>query len=142
MLSTSISPRRGSRFCHPGKENSWGRPVACGRRIRRPLSTCKAGPMGPAQARAPAPQRTLALRRRPDYALILLRHRRHAFVDELLDALALEGLGRVDVALGIDGDAVHAEEFARDAPAVAEGRQNFHGRAVHDVHFLVLAIGE
>jgi hypothetical protein len=34
--------------------NSLGR--ACGRRIRRPPSTCeiKAGPMGPAQARAPA----------------------------------------------------------------------------------------
>src|SRR3984893_9324136 len=85
---------------------------------------------------------SLALLPRPNDALILLRHGCHAFIHELLDALALEGLGRIDVALGIDCDAMHAEEFTRYAPAVAEAGQNVHRRAIHDVHFLVLAIGE
>ena len=37
----------------------------------------------------------------------------HALEHELLDAFSFEGLGRVDVALGIDGNAVHAVELAR-----------------------------
>ena len=43
---------------------------------------------------------------------------------ELLHALTFVGLGRVDVALRVDGDAVHAEELAGLAAAVAEARQD------------------
>ena len=46
--------------------------------------------------------------RRPGRALILLRHRSQPFIRELLDALSVVGLGRIDVALRIGGDVVHA----------------------------------
>src|SRR5215470_6354744 len=44
----------------------------------------------------------------------------HALVFELLDSFSFEGFGRVDVALRVDGDAVHAVELAGLAPAAAE----------------------
>ena len=57
---------------------------------------------------------------RPRHALIAERHRADALVDELLHAFTLVGLGRVEVALGVRRDAVHAVELARLASAVAE----------------------
>ena len=58
--------------------------------------------------------------RRPDGALIRLRHRRETLVDKLLQTLTAVGLGRVDVALRVGGDAVHRVELAGLAAAVAE----------------------
>src|SRR6188474_1563378 len=54
-------------------------------------------------------------RARPQHAL-LPRHRAHALVDELLQALTFVGLGRVEVALGIRRDAVNAIELPRLTP--------------------------
>src|SRR5207249_3224314 len=80
---------------------------------------------------------------RPDHALIAAeRHLAHALEVEFLHALTLEGLGRIDVALGIDRDAVHAVELARLAAAAAERGQLRHGVALDDAHALVLAVGE
>src|SRR5262245_37654381 len=47
-------------------------------------------------------------RRRPGRALILFRHRTDALERELLDALSFVGFGRIDVALRIGRDVVHA----------------------------------
>ena len=63
-------------------------------------------------------------------------------VDELLQAPALVGLGRVDVALRVGRDAVHGEELAGLAAAVAEARQDLQRVALDDVDLLVLAVGE
>ena len=60
--------------------------------------------------------------------------------DELLQALAGVGFGRVDVALRVDGDAVHAEEHAGLAAAVAEVVELFHRLAVEDADVLVDAV--
>src|SRR5438552_18583737 len=54
----------------------------------------------------------------------------HALEHELLDAFSFEGLGRVDVALGIHGDAVHAVELAGLASAAAERGQFVHRGAL------------
>src|SRR2546422_223831 len=59
-------------------------------------------------------------RARPGHALAAAAHRAAALVDEFLQALALVGLGRVEVALRVGGDAVHAEELPGLAAAVAE----------------------
>ena len=67
---------------------------------------------------------------RPYRALIHLRHRREALVDELLQAASLVGLGRVDVALRIDRDAVHGEELPGLPAAVAEAGEDLH-RVAH-----------
>src|SRR5437899_394185 len=48
---------------------------------------------------------------RPGHSLLAGRHRPNALVDEFLQALSFVRLGRVKVALGIGGDAVHAEEL-------------------------------
>ena len=45
-------------------------------------------------------------RARPEYTLAPGRDRADAFVDELLHALSFVGLGRIDVALRIGGNAV------------------------------------
>src|SRR5207237_1515424 len=68
-------------------------------------------------------------------------HWADALVDELLQPLALVSLGRVEVALRIGGDAVHAEELARLAAAVAEVRQLLQRLAQDDAHSLVAAVG-
>src|SRR5882672_7089811 len=47
-------------------------------------------------------------RARPGHALAAAADRADALVDELLQALALVGLGRVEVAFRVGGDAVHA----------------------------------
>src|SRR5207244_813644 len=77
---------------------------------------------------------------RPGRALVHGPNRPHALVHELLYAFALVGLGRIDVALRVGGDAVHAEELARLTPAVAEIRQLLQRVPHHDVHLLVAAI--
>src|SRR5213592_1031843 len=79
---------------------------------------------------------------RPQHALAALRDRANAFIDEFLHALALVRLGRVEVPLGIGGDAVYAVELAWLAPSVAEIRNLLQGLAQDDAHLLVLAVGE
>src|ERR1043166_2395985 len=64
----------------------------------------------------------------------------HAFVYELLNALALVGLRRIDVALRVRRDAVHREELARLAAAVTELRKNLQRLPVHHVRALFLAV--
>ena len=65
-----------------------------------------------------------------------------ALVYELLHALAAIGLGRVDVAFRIGGDAVDAVEFARLPATFAERRQHFERVAIEDVHAVVFAVGK
>src|SRR5215467_9863019 len=69
-------------------------------------------------------------------------HVAHALVLELLDAFSLEGFGRVDVALRIDRDAVHAVELAGLASAAAKRCQFVHRLALDDADALVLTVGE
>src|SRR5262249_470590 len=71
-----------------------------------------------AKSRAAAAAPTLL---RP-HAVLIRRPRSHALVDEFLHALAFVGLRRIQVALRIDRDAVHAVELPRLAPAVSEIR--------------------
>src|SRR2546427_8638064 len=80
-------------------------------------------------------------RARPGHALAAAADRADALVDELLQALALVGLGRVEVALRVGGDAVHAEELAGLAAAVAEAGQLLQRLAQDDAHLLVAAVG-
>src|SRR3974390_828749 len=77
---------------------------------------------------------------RPEHALILI-HDAHALVFELLHPLALLGLRRIQVAPGVDRDAVHAVELAGLAAAVSEIRHLLERVAQHDPHFLVAAVG-
>src|SRR6516162_8592703 len=79
---------------------------------------------------------------RPYRALVAGLHHADALVDELLDAFALKGFGRVDVALGVGGDRVHAEKLAGLAPTAAEGGEFLHAGALNDAHALVLAVGQ
>ena len=58
----------------------------------------------------------------PERALVRRRYPANALEHELLQALALPGFGRIDVAFRVHGDAVHAVELARLAPTVAERR--------------------
>src|SRR5688572_19178833 len=46
----------------------------------------------------------------PHRTLMQRAHRADALVDELLQALPFPGLGRIDIALRVRGDAVHAVE--------------------------------
>src|SRR5437667_11419685 len=79
---------------------------------------------------------------RPEHALLACPDAAESLVDELLHALALVGFGRVEIALGIARDAVHAVELAGLAPAVAEVRDFLQRLAKDDTHLLVLAVGE
>src|SRR5262245_11974698 len=83
--------------------------------------------------------RRLALR--PEHALVAGDDVAHALVDELLDTLTLPGLGRVEVALGVGRDRVHAVELARLAAAVAEGGDLLERVAHDDAHAVVHAVG-
>src|SRR5262249_23506682 len=65
----------------------------------------------------------LAAALRPHHTLVAGLYLSDALEVELLYAFALIGLGRIDVALGIDRDAVHAEELAGLAAAAAERGQ-------------------
>src|SRR5437588_7220935 len=78
---------------------------------------------------------------RPDDALIPARHRADALIHELLHAFTLVGFGRVDVALGIGRDAVHAVELTRLTAAVAECGELLERLAQNDAYALVLAVG-
>src|SRR5215813_12783540 len=79
---------------------------------------------------------------RPEHSLIAARLRRDALIDELLQALTLVGLGRVEIALGVRRDAVHAVELPRLASAVAERRELLERVAQDHAHALVLAVGQ
>src|SRR5712671_4176674 len=79
---------------------------------------------------------------RPEHAHIAARHRAEALVDELLQPFSLVGLGRVQVALRVARDRMHAVELARLASAVAERGDLFERLAYDDAHALVLSVGE
>src|SRR5258708_463808 len=79
---------------------------------------------------------------RPNHALILLGHRSHAFIHELLHALAVIRLGGVDVAFGIRRDAVDRVELAGLPAAVAEHGEDFHRVALDDVDMFVRSIDQ
>ena len=68
--------------------------------------------------------------------------RRHPFVEEPLQAAAVVGLGRVDVALRVGGDAVHGVELAGHLAAVAEAGEDLERLPIEDPDLLVLAVGE
>src|SRR6267378_5949804 len=79
---------------------------------------------------------------RPQHALAPARNRTDALVDEFLHALAFVRFRRIEVALGIGGDAVHAVELARLATAVSEVGDFLERVAQDNAHLLVLAVGE
>src|SRR5579872_2454400 len=56
----------------------------------------------------------------PDDTLAQSRDRRHALIQEALNALTFISFSRVQIALRINRNAVHAVEFARQSPAIAE----------------------
>src|SRR5262249_55482646 len=88
-----------------------------------------------------APQPSPLFPSRPHHSLIL-RDAADALVGELLDPLALVGLGREDVALRVRRDRVHGEPHARLTTAVAELRDRLERLPIHHVDALVLAVGE
>src|SRR5947207_6947845 len=76
----------------------------------------------------------------PEHALIGSHHVADSLVDEFLQAFALPGFGRVDVALGICCDAVHAIELAGLTTAVAERGHLLERLAHTDANPIVLAV--
>src|SRR5258705_4441911 len=80
-------------------------------------------------------------RSRPDHALVRFRHRTHSLVEEPLQALSLPCLRRVEVALRIDRDAVHAVELAGLPAAVTEAGQLLEALAIDDANDVVHAVG-
>src|SRR6516162_1582547 len=77
---------------------------------------------------------------RPEHALVAARHRADALIDEFLYPLTLVSFSRVEIALGIGRNAVHAVELTGLAPAVAE-RGYFLERFAHnDTDALVLTV--
>src|SRR5215467_2844773 len=76
----------------------------------------------------------------PEHALIGSHHVADALVDEFLQAFALPGFGRVDVALGIGRDAVHAIELAGLTTAIAECGHLLERLAHNDANPIVLAV--
>src|SRR5215510_6381384 len=77
---------------------------------------------------------------RPEHALIGSHHVADSLVDEFLQAFALPGFSRVDVALGICRDAVHSVELAGLAAAIAECGHLRERVAHDDANPIVLAI--
>src|SRR6188768_3027110 len=77
----------------------------------------------------------------PGRNLAALRNRAEALVDELLQALAGVGFRRVEVALRVDGNAVHAEEHAGLTAAITKAIELGHRLAVVDANVLVRAVG-
>src|SRR4051812_46666388 len=86
--------------------------------------------------------RRLSSTARPDDALASRAHFADAFEHELLQPLTFVRLGRVEIPFGIGGDAVHAVELTRLAPAVAKVGELFHRVAEDDAHLLVRSVGE
>src|SRR5262245_48539077 len=78
----------------------------------------------------------------PGHALVAARLRLDTLIDELLDALTLVGLGRVEVALRVGRDRVHAVELAGLASAVAERGDLLERVAQDHAHALVLPVGQ
>src|SRR5262245_14167628 len=77
---------------------------------------------------------------RPEHALVAARHRADALIDEFLYPLTLVSFSRVEIALGIGRNAVHAVELTGLAPAVAK-RGYFPERFAHnDTDALVLTV--
>src|SRR5205085_5843872 len=85
----------------------------------------------------------LAAALRPDDALVGSQwHSAHSLVVEFLYPLSFKGFGRVDVALRVDRDAMHAIELAGLTTAATERRQFRHAVALDDAYALVLAVGD
>src|SRR2546430_8694250 len=91
--------------------------------------------------RSTASKRGGCLRLRPHHALVLAGDRSHALEDKFLEALPFVGLGGVDVLPRISRDAVHTEELAGLAAAVAEAGQDIERLPIQDVHPLVSPVG-
>src|SRR5260221_1039952 len=70
---------------------------------------------------------------RPNRALVLLRHRRQAPVEELLQPAPFIGLGCIDVPLRVDRDAVDGEPLPGLAAAVAQAGDDPHPLGQHSV---------
>src|SRR2546422_7561830 len=87
---------------------------------------------------------SLSLRasRRPRRSLIHLRHRREAFVDELLQASSFVRFSRIDIAFRIRRDAVNSIELAGLPSAIAETRQHLEIVPLNNINLLVPAIGQ
>src|SRR5690348_4769894 len=92
--------------------------------------------------RSAAPADCLTTDAGPDDPLVHLRHGTDTLVDELLNALSLVGLRRVDVALGIGSDTVDGEELPWLTTAIAEHREDLERLAIHHIDALVPAVGE
>src|SRR5687767_11399835 len=78
----------------------------------------------------------------PEHALVRRRDRTNTLEHELLDALPLVGLRRVEVALRIRRDAVDGEELAGLTAAAAERGEHVERLPVEDVDLHVGAIGD
>src|SRR5438067_12700823 len=76
----------------------------------------------------------------PKHALIGSHHVADALVDEFLQAFALPGFGRVDIALGIVRDAMHAVELAGLTTLIAECAHLRERLAHDDATTIVLAV--
>src|SRR5207302_10792489 len=61
---------------------------------------------------------------------------------EALQAAAVVGFGRVDVALRVGGDAMDRVELSRHLAAVAEAREDFERLPIEDPDLLVVAVDE
>src|ERR1043166_1492862 len=86
-------------------------------------------------------ERRLFRAARPNRSLILaLGDRLHALQHETLQAAAVVGLGRVDVALRVGGDAVDGVELTGHLAAVAEAREDLERLSIEDPYALVLAV--
>src|SRR3954471_22765466 len=79
---------------------------------------------------------------RPGHRRVDGRDGADPLVDELLQALAGVSLGRVDVPLGVRGDAVHTEEHAGLPTAIAEIIEHFHCLAGEHPDVLVDAVSD
>src|SRR5688572_23076108 len=73
---------------------------------------------------------------------LLAWYRTNPFVHELLDPPAFVRLRRIDVPLGVRGDAVHRKPLSGLAAAVAEAREHLERVTQHHVDTLVLAVGD
>src|SRR3977135_3554029 len=131
-VSVSAPPPGGSgtTMCTGFDGNSWEKAPTAEKSNAKPANASRARRI------------RMSLLPRPQDALAPPRARTYALVDEFLHALAFVRFRRIEVALGIGGDAVHAVELARLATAVAEVGDFLERVAQDDAHLLVLAVGE
>src|SRR5882762_6037949 len=134
MMRASVSAPppggKGTTMCTGFDGNPWESAPAADKSNARPVNAPPTGCI------------RMSPRTRPEDALASGPHRTYAFVYELLHALAFVSFRRVEVALGVGRDAVHAVELPGLAPAVAEVRNLLQRLTQYDAHLLVLAIGE